>query len=307
MSNSNIPRAFFWRRLHSAIGLWLVVYIIMHLLTNSQAALLVGDDGKGFIHSVNSIHDLPYLPLLELLIIGVPIVIHALWGIMYLRTSKLNSFNSDGSTPSLPYPKNKAFSWQRITSWILLVGIAAHVIHMRFIEYPAFAQEGSTKYYMVRVDQDAGLKTVAARLGVELYNQNEIAEAAKIPKKKRNDASLLSQQEYEQKVKWIEAAQSRPLNENQVIAVANDFGTVELLMLRNTFQSPIMILLYTLLVISACYHGFNGLWTAMIKWGVTLSTQTQNKFRTFTTLLMILVALLGLAAVWGTYWINLKQ
>lgn len=307
MENAILPKSFFWRRFHSAMGLWLVVYIIMHLLTNSQAALLIGDDGSGFIHSVNSIHQLPYLPLLELFIIGVPIVFHAYWGIVYLRTSKLNSMPSDGSTPSLPYPRNKAFTWQRITSWILLFGIAAHIIHMRFLEYPAFAQQGNTHYYMVRVNNDDGLKTVAARLGVELYTQSEIEEASKIPKQYRSSGSSLALQEHEQQVNWIKAIQAKPLGKNEIMAVSNDFGTAELLMLRNTFQSPLMILLYTLLVISACYHGFNGLWAAMIKWGITVSERSQRKFLNFTAFLMVFVAFLGLAAVWGTYWINLKQ
>ena len=68
-----LPRAFIWRRLHSLAGLWLVIYIIDHLLINSQAALLLGNDGRGFIHSVNAIHNLPYLSVIEILVLGVPI------------------------------------------------------------------------------------------------------------------------------------------------------------------------------------------------------------------------------------------
>ena len=30
-------------------------------------------------------------------------------------------------------------------------------------------------------------------------------------------------------------------------------------MVRNTFKSPLMMAFYTLLVLSACFHGFNGL------------------------------------------------
>ena len=44
-----IPRAFIWRRLHSLMGLWLVLFLGEHLLTNSQAALWLGDNGKGFV------------------------------------------------------------------------------------------------------------------------------------------------------------------------------------------------------------------------------------------------------------------
>lgn len=61
-----IPKAFIWRRLHSLMGLWLVLFLIEHLLTNSQAALWLGDNGRGFVNMVNAIHNLPYLEVIEL-------------------------------------------------------------------------------------------------------------------------------------------------------------------------------------------------------------------------------------------------
>ena len=123
-----IPNAFLWRRAHSLTGLWLVIFLIEHLLTNSQAALWIGDNGLGFIQAVNSLKELPHLQAIEIFLLGVPLLVHGLWGVKYLMTSKMNSFASDGSSPSLPqYPRNRAYTWQRITSWILLVGIAAHV------------------------------------------------------------------------------------------------------------------------------------------------------------------------------------
>lgn len=36
-----LPSAFIWRRAHSLTGLWLVLFLIEHLLTNSQAALFL--------------------------------------------------------------------------------------------------------------------------------------------------------------------------------------------------------------------------------------------------------------------------
>ncbi|KIA76522.1 hypothetical protein DB43_AD00010, partial [Parachlamydia acanthamoebae] len=55
------------------------------------------------------------------------------------------------------------------------------------------------------------------------------------------------------------------------------------------------------------YHGFNGLWTFMISWGVTLTALSQRYMRHLATALMVIVAFLGMAAIWGTYWINLKS
>ncbi len=304
MSDFPIPRTFFWRRIHSLVGLWLVIYIILHLLTNSQAALLIGDDGEGFISSVNSIHKLPYLPLLELLVIALPFLIHACWGISYLRTSKMNSFKSDGSTPSLEgYSRNRAYSWQRITSWILLVGIIAHVIHMRVIEYPSSAQVGSQRYYIVRLQDDAGLATLAKRLDVKLINSQQVPQLSQ-PSEEANQAVL--QQEKNQSSHLSQVLQAANLQKHQVAAVAKDFGTAELLMVRETFKSPIMIVLYSFFVIAACYHAFNGLWTFLFKWGVTLTERSRVIYLRVCLFLMVIVTFLGLAAAWGTYWINLR-
>lgn len=300
----SIPRAFIWRRLHSLTGLFLTLYLFEHLLINSQAALWIGDDGSGFVRAVNSIQELPYLRLIEIFLLGVPILIHMVWGIQRLQTSASNSWQTDGAQPALPdYPRNKAYTWQRITSWILLVAIIAHVVHMRFYEYPASAKVGSEKSYMVRLDKDSGLDTLAPRLDFKLLDRAQI-ERLQVPPSSDNP---IAQQEHEQRLNWLEAVEKRPLKKGQVIAVTKNYGTAELLMVRETFKMPLMLALYTLFVLSACFHGFNGLWTFMITWGVTLTESSQRLMRILSTALMCLVAFMGLAAIWGTYWINLKQ
>jgi len=296
-----IPNAFIWRRLHSLAGLFFVLYLIEHLLVNSQAALMFGEDGAGFVKSVNKIHELPYLIYIEIFLLGVPILFHTVLGIRYLFTASPNSYGRVGNQVYLPeYSRNQAYTWQRITSWILLFAIAAHVIQMRIREYPLSAKEGRETSYMVRIKQDPGLSTLAERLGFQIYDQARIDKA-------KQEKHVESQQFQEQQAHWLEVLQQKPLKEGQVIAVSRSFGMAELLMLRETFKSPLMIALYTVLVLTACYHGFNGMWTFMIKWGITLTQRSQMLMRYFTTFLMILVAFWGLAAVWGTYWINLKH
>lgn len=330
-----IPQAFVWRRLHSLTGLWLVIFLFFHLLTNSQAALFLGDDGSGFVRSVNSIHDLPYLSIIEILFLGFPIFIHAIWGIKYLFTSKFNSFGDTGKDPYLPeYSRNRAYTWQRITSWLLVVGILAHIIHMRFLEYPLSAPHGNENAYMVRVSLDEGLYPLAARLNVKLYDHRQIemkhAEASsssqsqgvyssfidsisgifkKNPEevKKEKPQQLVAEQQKQHDRLWQEALQKRPLKDDEAMAVANNFGTAELLMVRDTFKKPSMLVLYTLLVIATCFHAFNGLWTFMITWGITLTQRSQLMMLRFSTALMVIVSLMGLSAIWLTYWINLKQ
>lgn len=307
MTEQPLPSAFIWRRLHSFTGIWLSIFIIFHLLTNSQAALLIGNDGSGFIHSVNAIHNTPFLPIVEIGILAVPILIHMIWGIKYLRSAEYNSFGNTGHTPYLPqYKKNHAYTWQRITSWLLVVGVIAHVVHMRFIEYPSSAATGTGHAYMVRISHDAGLDTLAARLGVTLYTAEEI-DKLKLDTSGAPTQSPVAVQETEERQAWIQALQHKPLRPGEVIATADNFGTAELLMVRDTFKIPLMIVLYTLLVLAACFHAFNGLWTFMISWGVTLTERSQKLMRKVATTLMLVVGGLGLAAVWLTYWINLKS
>lgn len=309
-----IPQAFVWRRLHSLTGLWLLIFLTEHLLVNSQAGLLIGEDGKGFIHAANALENLPYLKVLELLILGLPILIHTVWGIKYIFTGKYNSFGDDGKNPYLPeYTRNHAYTWQRLTSWVLVFGIIAHVIHMRFVERPLYTEEGSQSYYLVRVSADTGLYPLSERLNVKLYDEKMVKEAehqlTSAPQMSNppNAQELLAQQQYLQKLEKVEALIKNPLGPHQVIAVADNFGTAELLMLRETFKMPIMLVLYTLFVFAACYHAFNGLWTFIISWGITLSQRSQQWMLKIATGLMVLVGLLGLSAIWLTYWINLKQ
>ncbi len=327
MTSQILPRAFIWRRLHSLMGLWLVLFLIEHLLVNSQAALLLGDNAQGFIRGVNAIHNLPYLPVIEIFLLGFPIALHGVIGIKYLLTSKFNSQGSSGAAPALKYGRNRAFTWQRLTSWILLVGIILHVAKFRFIDYPDSVNQGENSYYFIPVAVDKGLYTVAARLGVKLYSQDQITEERKDFEDRQDEQSLVmasktftdnsaydhqeqviltSAQTYEQKHRWLEVLEKQKVDNNQVVAVAKDFGTASVLAVRDTFKDPLYVGLYTIFVLAACFHGFNGLWTFCITWGVVLKVAAQQRILRFAWFLMILVTFLGLAAIWGTYWLNLK-
>ncbi len=257
---SSIPMAFIWRRLQSLMGLFLVFFLMEHMLTNSQAALFVGDDGKGFIQGVNLIHSLPYLPAIEIGFLLLPFLIHVVWGIQYLKTSRQNSSGGNGTRPSLGgYLRNHFYTWQRITSYFLILAVGAHVLQMRFMRYPEHTEEGTFK---VEITQDEGLQSVAQRLDATVEGDH---------------------------------------------VIAKDIGTAILFTVRDVMKDPLMMVGYTLLVIFGIYHGFNGLWTFMITWGVNLTPTSQNLFRKLTTGLMLLFGFLGLIAVYGTYWINLRQ
>jgi len=308
----SFPSAFFWKRIHSLTGIFLVLFLIEHLFVNSQAALLLGDDGLGFIEAANAIHNLPYLPVLEMFLLGVPILLHAAWGIAYLRESKINSLTGDGTVPYLPdLPRNRAYTWQRVTSWILLIAIVGHVIHMRIVEYPDSARQGHVHRYMVRVYGDEGLYTLAERLGFLIYTKQLIAEAKQVEMEALSQLAgmntpVAEQQRREQQA-WMAALQKKVLGPGEVIAVTPDFGTAELLIVRESFKMPLTMALYTIFVLAACYHAFNGLWSFLIRWGITLSPRSQERALRFCWMLMVLIAFFGLASIWGTYWINLKR
>lgn len=260
MMAAAVPSAFVWRRIHSLMGLWLVLFLSEHLLTNSQAALWLGDEGAGFVRMVNAIHNLPYLQVIEVTLIAIPVLIHMIWGIQYALKGKSNSGSSDGSTPSIKTYRNRAYSWQRITSWILLVLLIAHVVKFRFLEYPEQVRVNNQVEYIVTVSSDAKLAPLATRLGVVLQGEG-----------------------------------------NHVIAQCKEFGTATLLSVRNAFKNPVYIALYTVFVLAACFHAYNGFWTFLLTWGWVLKMSAQRAWTLVSVCLIFLFVFLGLSAVWGSY------
>jgi succinate dehydrogenase / fumarate reductase cytochrome b subunit len=199
--------------------------------------------------------------------------------------AKRNSGLSDGSAPSLPYyARNHAYTWQRWTSWIILVGVIAHVIQMRFLEYPSSIQIGNEKFYVSRIKDTTNANALSTRLGVKLYHQENFSHL-KETIDPRNRETL---------EQW-------PLKEDRLLAVSPSFGTAVLLMVRNTFQSLTMVFLYTIFVMVTTFHAFNGLWTWMITWGITLTARSQALMRKVAIGLMVVVTLFGFAAIWGIY------
>jgi succinate dehydrogenase / fumarate reductase cytochrome b subunit len=328
-----LDRAFVWRRMHSLFGLWIVIFLMEHLLTNSQAALLIGENGEGFIRAVNFIKNLPYLHVIEIVLLGVPILMHMIWGIRIMMSAKGNSSGSNGSKPALKYGRNRAYSWQRITSWILLLGIIAHVGYMRFYLYPKDVELGTKDAYFVRLNMDPGLYTVADRLEVKLYNQKAIdlfkdqvetheehmertlEHGERVQRSDdrsyhytENVAQIMSQfQNMEDRTAYLDGLEYRSIEPGQVIAETSSFGTATLLTVRDSFKSPLKCVLYTIFVLAAVFHGFNGLWTFLITWGIVIKMRSQSLAVNYCYGAMLVLLFLGLASVWGTYFINLKN
>lgn len=245
------------------MGLWLVLYLILHLIVNSQAALWLGDEGIGFVRLVNILEALPYLHVIEIVFLGIPFALHGYWGMRRIFTAKSNSFSSDGSEPSLKHGRSRAFTWQRLTSWVLLFGIIGHVVQMRFVQFPEEVKRGFEAEYKVYVTDDSKLKSIADQMCVKLlYKEGGLVEV-----------------------------------------FAPTPGKAMLLMVRETFKSPLMCVLYSIFVLAAAFHAFNGFWTSLITWGAVLSYRSQKAFLPVCWLGVCLLAFLGLAAIWGSYWL----
>ncbi len=307
-----IPKPFIFRRLHSLMGLWLALYLFQHLLINSRAAFFFQDDGSGYIKMVNQIHNLPYLRVIEIVFLGLPFLIHMGWGIVYLKTGKSNSMRTDGKNPALPqYVRNRAYTWQRITSWVLLVGVIAHVIHMRFVDTPHLSYRGNERSYAVKLQSDNALIGIAKKLHATLYTESELGEKKRDLENKQAELSKTEaknkeyfelQEEIEEDEEWLANATKRKLKPGEIIADTPSAGVAFLLIVRETFKSPLMVVLYSLFVVAAAYHGYNGLWTFLITWGVTLTRNSQSFMRKVAKGLILLVTLMGLLAIWGTYY-----
>lgn len=309
----------------------LTIFIVEHLLTNSQAALWVGEDGLGFVRLVNTIHELPFLQVIEWMLIGVPFAIHGFLGIRVALQARFKSRRSDGSQPSLPqYARNQAYTWQRITSWVLLVGVIAHVVHMRFIRQPEAIFNGASANYLVKLTSDPGLYTVADRLQVALFNPEQIHQERQLLTQEQQSlnvavlagnparlegnsmqassiATRVELQHLDSFRRYVQVLSGYQLEPDQVVGVANNFGTALLLVVRDTMKVIWICALYTLLVLAGSFHAFNGLWIFLIHWGTVLSAKSQRVMAHLCNGLALLFAFLGLAAVWGTYWINLKS
>lgn len=108
-------------RLHSLSGLLPVgMYMVVHLLTN--ASVLGG--AASFQKNVDTIHSLgPALPLVEWTFIFLPILFHAIVGVIIIRSGRSNSSR-------YAYMSNIRYTLQRATAWIALVFILWHVFQM---------------------------------------------------------------------------------------------------------------------------------------------------------------------------------
>lgn len=114
-------RSFFNRRLHSLLGVVPVgFFLIEHLYTNFAMTKGV----QAFIEQVEWLWSLPFLPILEIVFIFIPLMYHAIYG-LYVAFQAKNNVTQYGTF------RNIMFMLQRVTGIITLVFVVWHVWQTR--------------------------------------------------------------------------------------------------------------------------------------------------------------------------------
>ena len=125
-----------------------------------------------------------------------------------------------------------------------------------------------------------------------------------MPKMSRK--GLLEVDRLKERKEWLHLLQSEQLDQDERLAVADNFGTAVLMEVRDAYKSVWICILYTIFVAAACFHSMNGIWTFAISWGCIITERARKITRRVCTAIMIIIAFLGFAAIWGTYWVNLR-
>lgn len=117
-----MSQTFVLRKLHQLSGIVpLGVFLLEHFYTNSRA--LTGPDD--FNRAVADLQSIPYILFVEICGIFVPLIYHAVYGLVITMEARPNNLN-------YPYPRNWFYTIQRITGMILFVFITFHVLNFRF-------------------------------------------------------------------------------------------------------------------------------------------------------------------------------
>jgi succinate dehydrogenase / fumarate reductase cytochrome b subunit len=126
---------FLLRRLHSLTGIVPVgLFLITHLLTNSSVVWGMLDSRKAeyghagvatFQHEVNFIHSMPFLLVIEVAGLWLPIAFHSVLGWYYATTGSSN-------TDRYAYQSNRRYRWQRISGYIGFLFIFYHIATLRW-------------------------------------------------------------------------------------------------------------------------------------------------------------------------------
>ncbi len=120
-----LSKSFVFRKLHQLSGIIpLGAFLLEHFYTNSKAL----DAHKGvesFNAAVADLQSIPYILFVEIGVIFIPLIYHAVYGLFITWEARPNNL-------AYPYPRNWFYTIQRATGVILFFFILFHVLNFRF-------------------------------------------------------------------------------------------------------------------------------------------------------------------------------
>ena len=117
-----LSRTFVLRKLHQLTGIVpLGLFLLEHFYTNSKALNGAAD----FNGAVKDLQSIPYILLVEIVGIFIPLIYHAVYGLVITAEARPNNL-------AYPYPRNWFYTIQRVTGIILFFFITFHVLNFRF-------------------------------------------------------------------------------------------------------------------------------------------------------------------------------
>lgn len=118
----NFSRTFLLRKAHQLTGIVpLGAFFFVHMFTNSKAM----NGAEVFNDAVADIHHLPFLLLIEIFGIFLPLTFHSVYGIFISMEAKANA-------GVYGYARNWFYVFQRATGIFLFFFILFHLLHYRF-------------------------------------------------------------------------------------------------------------------------------------------------------------------------------
>lgn len=117
-----LSRTFILRKLHQLTGIMpLGFFLLEHFYTNSKALNGAAD----FNTAVKDLQSIPYILLVEIGGIFIPLIYHAVYGMVITVEARPNNLH-------YPYARNWFYTIQRVTGVILFFFITFHVLNFRF-------------------------------------------------------------------------------------------------------------------------------------------------------------------------------
>ncbi len=117
----NFSKNFLLRKLHQLTGIVpLGLFFAVHMFTNAKAM----NGAKVFNEAVGDIHHLPFLLLIEIFGIFLPLLYHSVYGIVISTEAKTNIGNYG-------YGRNWLYLFQRLTGVFLFIFLLFHLLHFR--------------------------------------------------------------------------------------------------------------------------------------------------------------------------------